>query len=222
MNKIVIIGDSLGLPRPELPYEETYPYILQKLVGPEVSVIPRNVRLNDTNVQLKMLVEDIELFKPDVVVMQLGIVDCAPRIFGRFEQKVARRLNRVFPIVAITSKYRYTITKAIPKVYVSKNKFRENLQKIFGYIEKRNIKLIVVGIADTSAINKSKSYSYEKNIIDYNNIIYETMADKNMFIDLYQYGDEILLEDGIHINGKGGKLLAERIVEKLKLCIESY
>lgn len=210
------------MPRVVLPYEDTYPALLQKLLGSDSIVIPRNVRLNDTNVQCRMLVDDIGFFKPDVVVMQLGIVDCAPRVFGRFENKIAMRINRFFPIVAITSKYRRTLTKLFPKVYVSKSRFRENLKKIFSFIEKQNIKVIVVGIADTSDVNKQKSYNYEQNIIDYNKILYEAAPDKNLFIDMYRHGNGILIDDGIHLNEKGGKLLAEEIHEKLSLCIKNY
>jgi len=36
------------------------------------------------------------------------------------------------------------------------------------------------------------------------------------FIDMYQYGEDILLEDGHHLNAKGSLLLATKIFEVIK------
>lgn len=220
MARIVIIGDSLGLPRVDLPYEKTYPFLLQETLG-RTEVVPRNVRLNDTSVQFKKIHEDVGYFKPDIVVMQLGIVDCAPRMFWRFEHRVVGFINKFIPVVPFLSKFRYPVTRIFQKVYVTKKRFRQNLHNIFSYLQKQNIQVIVINIADTSEINKKKSYRYDENIKEYNEILYEEVPDRNLFIDLYSYGSSILLEDGIHLNEYGNKATAELILEKLKLCSKS-
>lgn len=202
----------MGLPRVNLPYEQTYPYLLQQELGRN-EVVPRNLRLNDTAHQFKMMHEDVGLFKPDVVVMQLGIVDCAPRLFWRFEHKLVSYINKFIPVVGFISKFRYPLTRVFPKVYVSKNRFRTNLRKIFNYLRKHDIETIVINIADTSEVNKSKSYKYEDNIRDYNAILYDETPDKNLFIDIFSYGSDILLEDGIHLNEYGNKVVADKILE---------
>lgn len=217
MKKIVILGDSLGLPRIDLPYESTYPFLLQEVLNGKYRVIARNIRANDTSVQLKNLFDDVGLFKPDIVILQLGIVDCAPRLFWRFEAKIVGYIDKYINIISIISRFRYPLTKVFPKVYVSKKSFKNNLVNIFYYLEERQIKVIVVGITSTTPCNMEKSFNYDNNIRDYNNMLYNLIPDKRLFIDMYKHGSNILLQDGIHLNIIGSKILSDEIAQKLSI-----
>jgi len=218
MKKIIILGDSLGLPRPELSFEKTYPYLLQEKVLNKYHMISKHKRANDTKWQVNALYDDVELYKPDVVVIHLGVVDCAPRLFYRKEKILFHYINKVIPIVEFMSKYRFFLTKKLPKVYVNTVNYKINMTKIIDYLEERDIQIIVVGISKTSMENRKKSYGYNENILKYNNILEEILVDKKeiKFVDMYQYGEDVLLEDGHHLNEQGSLLLANELFKQIK------
>src|SRR5688500_17972440 len=82
--KILIITDSLGLPRavPEVcSYEQTWPFLLNN-AGYQI----HQVSIGGATVsELYRQLEYHYLFLPDLVIVQSGIVDCAPRALGKFE-----------------------------------------------------------------------------------------------------------------------------------------
>ena len=116
------------------------------------------------------------------------------------------------------SKHRLFLTKYLPKVYVNKIEYEKNILKIINFSEEKSIKVILVGISATNLKNKEKSFSYDENINKYNSVLAQIVKDKNKidFIDMYQYGEDILLEDGHHLNAKGSNLLATKISEIIK------
>jgi hypothetical protein len=78
-------------------------------------------------------------------------------------------------------------------------------------------KVIIVNIANTNEVNKRRSFGFEKNIFDYNNIIHRLIStnSKCFLIDLYTYSklnSNILLNDGIHINKNAHEIIADDIV----------
>jgi len=213
-DRVVILGDSLSLPRPDdnIDYEDTYPYLLAK-EGYEV--LNRSRRANDTKIQTKQenLDNDIHYLEPDMVVLHLGIVDCAPRLFYRLENKIISQINKVIPIINFLSKYRYTLTRVFPKKYVSVKKFKKNIHQILDILQKKNIKVLVIGIADTTEHNKSISYGFEHSILAYNQILKEATYQCSMveYMDIYGLGAEVLLPDGIHLNKEMHKTLAKKL-----------
>lgn len=218
MKKIVILGDSLGLPREELSFEETYPFVLETKLFKTFKIISKHKRANDTKRQVVGLYDDVELYKPDIVIVHLGIVDCAPRLFYRKEKILFSYINKIVPIIKIMSKYRFFLTKKLPKVYVKPSEYERNILKIIHFLEERSIKIILVGITSTNLKNTEKSFAYDENINKYNNILEKIVKNKKKinFIDMYQYGEDILLEDGHHLNVKGSKSLALKILEIIK------
>ena len=73
---------------------------------------------------------------------------------------------------------------------------------------------VLVGIADTNKTNKIKSYNYDINIQEYNQILLKLSKKHNLaYINMYEEGDHILLPDGIHLNKEGCKLLANKIFQ---------
>ena len=202
--KIVILGDSLSLPRIDegIEYEDTYPYSLQEAGH----IINRSKRANNTTLQAKYvnMYNDVYSFKPDIVILHLGIVDCAPRLFYPLEAKIVNQINKVIPIVKLLSKYRYQLTKIFPKVYVNIHKFDKNISKILTSLEERNINVIIVGIADSTIEHKKRSYKFEENIKAYNKILENsfTYTCVKAYVDMFSYGEKILIDDGIHLNKK--------------------
>jgi hypothetical protein len=88
--KILLIKDSMAMPRSEVLYEDTWPYLLA-CDYPNLHIIDKSCRASTTN----RLVEEegikgiskggdlLEFYMPDIVITQIGITDCTPRYFDR-------------------------------------------------------------------------------------------------------------------------------------------
>ena len=216
--RIVILGDSLGMPRPDIKLEETYPYLLQQKLS-QAYVYAKHKRANDSAVQSQHLnlQDDLQYMDADILVIHLGIVDCAPRLFSRRQQhslQYLKFINRF--IIAFMSKRRMFFTKHFPKVYVNIDDFEENMQKLILAGKKYAKRVLVVNIADTTESNKQRSYGFENNIREYNRVL-SCLSEKHgvELIDFFSLTTEaMLLDDGIHLSVEGNSVLAEILGEK--------
>src|SRR4030042_4022387 len=93
MHNITIIGDSLPMVYAKyvLSYKNTYPYLLQTLLGPcQYHVVLRSRRRNHVLTQSLRdnLDDDILYNDSEYIIIHLGIVDCAPRTFSLLEDRI--------------------------------------------------------------------------------------------------------------------------------------
>lgn len=219
--KVVILGDSLAMPRDEdkVTYENTYAY--QLALHEELDVICRAVRANDTSKQSKeqALYDDIICFRPDIIIIHLGIVDCAPRLFSKkhifflsfFPSWFKKKYMDFF------SKYRPFFTRRLPKVYVKKEQFEKNIVKIMSVCRDFTDEIYCISISDTNKNNKIRSYGFSNNIETYNDILKAVSLKNNViFFDLFnEMQASYLLDDGIHLTPIGHK----KIYEELSILI---
>lgn len=221
--RIVLIGDSLGMPRPmdAVSYEDTYPYLLMHSRD-DLEIIPRFCRANDTDRQAstQKLNDDILWLKPDIVCLHLGIVDCAPRLLGKLENKVVSLLPSSFSskLLRFLSKRRAWFTKVRPKVYVSQDRYEENLKIILNSVQRCNAKSIIVGIMMPPQKLRERSYNFGRNVEVYNNILKQlSVAFKATFLDVNSFlkPESHLCNDGIHLNQAGSALLAKKLSKYL-------
>lgn len=222
-SRIIIIGDSLSMPRLEenISYENTYAYKLSQKKD-EYDVICRSVRANDTRKQTsrQSIYDDLSVFNPDVVIVHLGIVDCAPRLFGKKEMFLLSLLPKKIQNIIISplSRKRFLITKQRPKVYVKINEFKHNLSILVGEIKKHTNEIIFISIAATNRSNIERSYGIVKNIGDYNEVIKEECSRSDcIYLDFFDstLSKKFIIDDGIHINEMGHDYLTERLSEIL-------
>ena len=147
MTRISIIGDSLSMPRPDngVDYNDTYSSLLSKK---GFDVVDRSRRSNDTNLQSirQHVVDDILYINPDIVIVLLGIMDCAPRIFTKIESRLLNLLPNSIKVLIIKflSKHRYFITKHRRISYVDQSSFRSNLENIISSVKIDNRKIILI------------------------------------------------------------------------------
>lgn len=87
--RILFLTDSLSLPRVNeeeiVLYEDTYLYKLREEF--KESLIVDSAIGGATIKDLYAQVFYYKSFNPDIVVLQTGIVDCAPRAYKKFEKK---------------------------------------------------------------------------------------------------------------------------------------
>jgi len=217
MNKrIVVLGDSLSMPRPGIDYEDTYPYLLQTK-GYEV--ICRSKRGNDTNIQTleQNILDDLIFLNPDIVVVHLGIVDCAPRLFSRKEQRVLSFLPTYLrnKIINFFSKRRFYFTKLRNLSYVSENKFTKNLNSLIDRIDNSRKQIILIKILNTTSENEKKSFGFKEKINTYNDILQKLAIENNITIIDPNYCEDSLSEDGIHITCEMNEYLKDKLFKAI-------
>ena len=221
--KIIILGDSLALKRPWEGIDEidTYAY---KLTYHGI-IINKSRYANTSFKQLKRIKPDISEVKADIFVIQLGIVDCCPRIFTYRQQLFLSLLNIFFPKLVTfytnkKSKNRYEKTQKKMIVYTTQNQFRNNMQKIIDSILQYNKpkKIFLVNIAYPSKSLKEKNYNVQNQITQYNNILSEFQNELISIIDIYSFtkdNPDSLLGDE-HISTIGHDFIADTIKGSLE------
>jgi lysophospholipase L1-like esterase len=214
--RILIAGDSLGLPRPHrmnnynpkekelaVHYENTYGYILEKKLRgayPEnnVHVINRSQRFLTIKNIFNQIVDHAYFFEPDVLILHVGIVDCWFR----------NELNggQMTPI----------------------NDFKKYLLEIVKVIRNRpNTKMVIIGISPTSLKMDNRYHGQNKEIHKYNMVFKDFVDYQQIFyIDMEKQIDinnihEYLLPDDHHLNIIGNKLVANLLEKLLSAFIEN-
>ena len=142
--RIVVLGNSLPIPRPEdgVGYHDTYPYILTSM---GFEVINKSKRINDIEIQSieTNLLDDVDAFQPNYLIMHFGIVDCSPRLFTKNNRKLLGILPNIITnnIIIFFSKYRYAITRFRKITYVSIESFEDIFRKIMSEKTELGIRL---------------------------------------------------------------------------------
>ena len=141
MKRVIIFSDSLGRPRPDLSvtdrtvYSDVYGKKLEQLLGAEYDVEICYVESLDTDDGIFWAERMVAFREPDIVVFQIGINDCAPRIFSKKSSCIIlkpwfRKLTHDF-FLRVIGFFRPHITRCMKKVYVHVNKYKTNY-KIIG------------------------------------------------------------------------------------------
>lgn len=236
MDVITIVGDSLSMDRPleGIQYKDTYVFKLQLLLGSGYHVVNYSERTNTVlKESTKISYSQGMLFSdPKLIIFHLGIVDCAPRIFGPREYSILElfsSLSVVFrkPIglyILTKSKFRRFFTKYFPKTYVSNEMFKKTMNLLIQEIKKNtNAKVFIINIADTNKKNKFRSYNFQKNIYTYNEIL-ESLVNENRdlctLINIFELSknnqEKFLLDDGIHLSPYAHDAISKLLFQKIK------
>lgn len=91
VKRLLIIGESLPLPSDELMYDDAYVYILSKSLQ-DIEIVDKCVRARSVrtliyggpNGEAKNL---YEWYNPDIIILHLGLTDCAPRLIKHGSKK---------------------------------------------------------------------------------------------------------------------------------------
>jgi lysophospholipase L1-like esterase len=231
MKIITVLGDSLSLARSEygIYYKNIYPYLLNERMGCDFLVLNKSKRSNTLVKQsgAQFIYDDVLTTNSNYFIIQLGIVDCSPRVVSMLEKKIIRNflpgsLRKLY--LDFKSKHRRFFTKYFPKTYftidIFEKKYRYLLETICSQPQVKRV--IIINIADTNPTNKYRSFGFEKNILKYNEIIFnltKKFDSKIGFVDLHSLTKEnpdLLLDDGIHVTRKAQIIITTHI-EKLLL-----
>lgn len=176
----MIITDSVSMPRPGIPYEETWIYLLKKEF-PGCDFIDRSAR-GSTSTRLVTEggggVDLLESYTPGIVILQQGMAECAPRLFDKTSMEFFI-VSRILP-GGIRRRYiervKRTRVRNPDVTDVAPEQFRRNIASFFERAAGIGARVIVVLILPPTREYIRKSPHIRKNVDLYNGIYRETSA----------------------------------------------
>jgi len=225
--KVICIGDSTSLPGHDNSYEDTWFYKL-KTGFPNIDFISVFRRGITTQIlvtegggydDFPMGADCLEFYEPQIVVLNLGIVDCAPRLLNRFGNLTIRFLPN-FAKKRFIELFKKIRGRRSSNTLVSKEQFQYNLTNFFERCLVSDVKILIVlciPVPDRKMISKNPGII--KNVEEYNNILHQIVV-KYPFIkalsplDSQKYTEDIF-EDGYHPNPLGNQIVFQELEEIL-------
>jgi acyl-CoA thioesterase I len=228
---IIIVGDSLGCPRPweGVDLKATYAFQLAQQLGPGNFVANYSASDNSTvrSVKESFLRTYVRAAGANYAIVHLGIVDCAPRLLSSFERAIGFVASRVAPFrpvfgayVKLKARYRYQLTRMFPRTLVPKEQFASHYRQLLRELIEHNpiAKVFLINIAYPGAILTERSYHILENIQAYNAVIAAFCAEfpgKIELVDLHAKTAErrewITPADGHHLFADAHAWIASRI-----------
>ncbi len=221
--KIMIITDSVSMPRPGILYEDTWISLLKNRFS-SYDIMDRSGRGSTS----KRLVTEggggadlLETYMPAVVILQIGITECAPRLFKKhgFENFLIKRIipGRFIPDYIKYVKRRRGRNPEITEI--PPQEYRRNISNFAERCEKINCRLLIIKILKPTSLYLAKSPHVKQNIDLYNRIIVE-IADEYSCITLLNPLEDIesidhLCVDELHINKEGHRIYYKKISDSL-------
>lgn len=210
--RILFVTDSLALPRdkPEvLSYESTYPQLIKKEI-PSAEIQQLSIG-GATIDELNRASKYYTSFKPDVVIVQSGIVDCAPRTMTKFGRQFWSKIPLLGKgVLAMVSSNAATFRKLRNTNYTKPKDFVKWLSRLNETLA--DAKIIHIAIMPSSDAYEQKLPGVTSRIEQYNALLAANSSKiigQNMTTDM-------LMSDHHHLNTKGHQALANDLVVSIK------
>ncbi|PKL40891.1 MAG: hypothetical protein CVV44_04595 [Spirochaetae bacterium HGW-Spirochaetae-1] len=222
--RILIAADSMAMPRSVTSYEETWIHML-KTKFPLYDIIDKSERGFSTERLVTAGgggVDLLEMYTPDIVILQAGMIDAAPRLFRRqgFEYWF---LQNVIPL-----RFKKTYIDYIKRhrgrrpetTYISPEKFRSNIINYFDRAVKIDCRIIAILLAKPNRNLLAKSpYAYI-NIEKYNAIYREVASSYSNVMLIQPFDDDYdydrIVVDEYHHNGEGAEIICAKLSNAIK------
>lgn len=146
-----------------------------------------------------------ETFKPDFVILQSGIVDCAPRALTRLELEFVKRL-RMYRLVRPMSEL---LRKMRRISYTKLEQFEQTLEALKQHFSPGQ--LVAIGILPGCEAYEKAVPGITQQIRSYN----EILSKHTRFISTDMYPSEAIANDFHHMTPTGHALLAETLLDAI-------
>ncbi len=213
----------MAMPRKEVPYEKTWIYLLKQHFA-SYDIIDRSAR-GTTSFRLisegGFGVDLLESYNPDVVILQLGITECSPRLFKKKGLEFFL-MNKLLSF-SLRQKYiKFIKRKRVrdPELTdITPSIFKSNISNYVQRAKKNGTIVLAILINDATDLFISKSPHIQKNIDRYNEI-YKTFADEYQNVKIISpFKENVNINDysvdELHIDIKGNDLLSKKIISEL-------
>lgn len=222
--RVLIIGDSSALPGHGNAYEDTWVYLLKESY-PAWDFIANCEGATTTEALGQPGARGADcmaLYRPDAVVLQLGMVDCAPRLFkrGSLAEAFVRRLPACLarPVVALKKRWR---GRALRNAYVSPADFERNLRVYLERCRAAGVKgVIAVAIAWPDDRMVAANRLVRNAVARYNAILASLAGSDGLLrcvdpLSAAQAGPHLYDSDGYHPNPAGHRKVFEALRDEL-------
>lgn len=208
--RALIIADSLALPRSDVDYEQTWPAMLANRL-PAVAWINRAQRLSTSerlNGEGNQGADCLEFYRPDLVVLQLGICDCAPRVLHRRTAAIVYRMP--FGLGArLSSWLERRRGRKSTNCFVALPEYERNLRAYLARAALGDTVVIAISVLPATHLLASKSPLAGKQIAAYNAALDRLAGEFECFRVLHPFDGmasiDNLFVDGYHLNEQGAR-----------------
>lgn len=236
--RIVVLADSLALPRREEPdlvsWDETWPRVLArslKSAGVEAEVLNHGARNRTMDtLQGGDFQEHILLKEPEVVILQVGVCDCAPRLFTRRARRLLQ--NRLVPsslrqwIIRRRSSQRGKILARNPlaRVYTQPEQYNTLLEQFLNLLKQCEVppRCVILPIVANSELMEQISPGHTANCHLYNGYLAAACAEHGA---TWISPEQVLggtanvatyfCTDGYHLSPEGNRRVGQVVAEAL-------
>ena len=212
--RALIIADSLALPRDGIDYEQTWPAILATRL-PEITWINRAQRLSTTERLYERGnggADCLEFYRPDLAVLQLGIVDCAPRVLHRRTAAVVYRLPLGLGARVPAWLERRRGRKS-SNCYVPLAAYEANLRAYLARAATQGTHVIAISVLPASRLLVSKNPLVVAQITAYNDVLDRLAREIDHFEVAHPFkaapSSDHLFVDGYHLNEQGARVVVD-------------
>lgn len=222
---LLIQGDSLPLPRQTVPYDETWPGRLRR-ESAFTHVVNRSQSGKTTDdlhaEKVRFPNRKLEAYDPEVVVLQIGIVDCAPRLLSKTEKD----LITAFPFQRIARVGSHLLKRARgrsrERTYVSEPDFETNLRDFLRRTEAVGVEdVVVIKILTAGEKYTAKNPNVQSAIRAYNEVVDAVVSDfpeaqtmrplADSETEEAEIVDTHTLDDGYHLDSSGHRRIYDRL-----------
>lgn len=207
--KILVITDSVALPRitPEFTkYEDTWPELLRK-AGHTVYQCSIG-GATSSQLRSQCAYYNNECFDVDIVIIQCGIVDCAPRFLKRIEVEILKNIRYFGPFIIQTLNKNW-FRKLRNVTYTPKKLFRENIKAINDSFVDSTV--FFINIIPSTEDYEKRLKGITNNINVYNQILENSVN----VIDIKNIEYFGVMKDHHHLNFNGHQYIFDMISRQI-------
>lgn len=225
---ILVIGSSMTMPRLEVGFTETWLYRIMRKYN-DYLILDKSRRASTTDrlindgsgFQDKRKGADVlEYYSPKVVITQIGITDCAPRLLNK--DKLSTKMLNVSPGFIKNPIYKFLKKNRVRSINNADVNIIDFEKNWVNYIERARplgTKILCILISKPTRLVRSKSPEIYKSIELYNAVLHRLNDNYDNFTILEPYTqDEIDLYalDEFHVSEQGHDCLFKKIDSALE------
>lgn len=213
--RLLCLGDSLGKPRGRpciVTLEDTWPTILQKELG-NFKVIRNFTPSKQSKDIIEEIQNDVTCYFPDVIIVQVGVVELYPRCLSRVELEIVKRTPVLRDIWRVISKrYRSKIVKMRNLSYASLDTYVDNLLEFRELNPGKKI-VYIPPLPHPPIFERSHSPGYNDRVFHLiNHELFKQYFDYDFLLKFAESSD-LMVSDGHHLSVMGHRVLADKLIE---------
>jgi hypothetical protein len=219
--RIVIVTDSLGIPREDTPIDVTW---VSRIIKEYSNYDIYTLMLPALSIELihRYKANIMNLYDPDIVIFQFGIVDATRRALPISISFLLSRMKIIGNMLRpLLSKHHYYLSSLFNIHKTPLELFRHKLNDIVDCKMKKT-EVIFIGIMPAGNILKRRVFNIELDIAEYNKALF-SHSSNNDNIHMIKHSRNLPTEkyiaedDGHHLTIDGHEYIYNSIGKKLKL-----